>query len=77
MRIRGNAFQIYERYLALAREAARSEDRVAAENLHQHAEHYFRVSNAGRDANPPETPSPVVPSAAKSDIAPPEPGEIG
>jgi len=49
-RIRGNAFQIYERYLALAREAATSDDRIAAENFYQHAEHYFRVNSASREA---------------------------
>lgn len=30
----------------MAREAASSGDRVAAENFYQHAEHYFRVMNA-------------------------------
>jgi hypothetical protein len=52
VRIRGTAHQIFERYIALAREAATVGDRVAAENLYQHAEHYFRVSNASRDENP-------------------------
>ena len=37
---------MFERYVALAREAQTSGDRVAAENLYQHAEHYFRVMNA-------------------------------
>jgi hypothetical protein len=39
----GNAHQKYERYVALAREATRNGDSVEAENLYQHAEHYFRV----------------------------------
>jgi hypothetical protein len=47
-RIQGNAFQIYQRYLTLAQEAARSDDRIAAENHYQHAEHYFRVNNENR-----------------------------
>jgi hypothetical protein len=51
VRIRGNAHQIFERYIALAREAESSGDRVAAENFYQHAEHYFRVNNASREAN--------------------------
>ena len=42
-RIRGSASQIYQRYLTLAQEAARSDDRIAAENYYQHAEHYFRL----------------------------------
>ena len=46
VKIRGNAYQVFERYLALAREAQTSGDRIAAENFFQHAEHYFRVMNA-------------------------------
>jgi len=46
VKIRGNAYQVFERYLALAREAQSSGDRIAAENFYQHAEHYFRVMNA-------------------------------
>src|SRR5437867_8386623 len=46
VKIRGSPRQIVERYVALAREALTSGDRVAAENLYQHAEHYFRVMNA-------------------------------
>ena len=36
----------YERYLALAREAAFKGDTVEIENCYQHAEHYFRVMRA-------------------------------
>lgn len=39
----GNAQRNYERYIALAREAALSGDSVEMENCYQHAEHYFRV----------------------------------
>lgn len=39
----GNAHRNYERYLALARDATLSGDRIEAENFYQHAEHYFRV----------------------------------
>jgi hypothetical protein len=40
----GNSAQRnYERYIALAREAALSGDNVEMENCYQHAEHYFRV----------------------------------
>ncbi len=49
-RIRGNAYQVYERYLALARDAQSSGDRVTAENLFQHAEHYFRIIAAANEA---------------------------
>lgn len=43
VRIRGNAFQVHEKYLGLARDAASSGDRIVAENYYQHAEHYFRI----------------------------------
>ena len=51
VKIRGNPHQIFERYVALAREASTSDDRVAAENLYQHAEHYFRVMNAANEGH--------------------------
>jgi Domain of unknown function (DUF4167) len=46
VRIRGNAYQVLEKYLALARDASAAGDRIAAENFYQHAEHYYRVINA-------------------------------
>ena len=46
VKIRGNAYQVFERYIAMAREASSAGDRVAAENLYQHAEHYFRIMQA-------------------------------
>jgi hypothetical protein len=49
VRIRGNAFQVHEKYLALARDAAGAGDRVAAENYYQHAEHYFRIYSADQE----------------------------
>ncbi len=42
-RVRGNAQQVYEKYLALARDAMTAGDRIATENYFQHAEHYLRV----------------------------------
>jgi hypothetical protein len=39
----GDAKRSYERYVALARAAAASGDLIEAENLYQHAEHYFRL----------------------------------
>lgn len=42
-RIRGNANQVYDKYLALGRDAYSSGDRIAAENFFQHAEHYYRI----------------------------------
>lgn len=63
IKIRGSAYQIFERYLALAREATASGDRIAAENFYQHAEHYFRINNARRDGYQQGTPPrPTTPS---------------
>jgi len=45
-KIRGNAAQIYEKYMQYARDAQSSGDRVKSENLLQHAEHYFRIMAA-------------------------------
>ncbi len=56
IKIRGSAHQIFERYLAPAREATASRDRIAAENFYQHAEHYFRIDNARREGNQQGTP---------------------
>jgi hypothetical protein len=46
LRVRGNAWQVYEKYQGLARDAQSGGDRVAAENYLQHAEHYFRIIEA-------------------------------
>jgi hypothetical protein len=46
VRIRGNAYQVLEKYLAMARDATSAGDRIAAENFYQHAEHYYRIINA-------------------------------
>lgn len=46
VRIRGHALQIFEKYTQLSRDASTSGDRVGAENLQQHGEHYYRVAAA-------------------------------
>ena len=62
VKIRGNAYQVFERYVALAREAQTSGDRVAAENLYQHAEHYFRIMNAAGEGQGQGQPRPTTPA---------------
>src|SRR5947209_6277206 len=62
VKIRGNAYQVFERYIALAREAQTSGDRIAAENLYQHAEHYFRIMNAQGDGQQHGQPRPTTPA---------------
>lgn len=42
-KVRGTPQQIIEKYQVLARDAQLSNDRVAAENFQQHAEHYTRM----------------------------------
>lgn len=51
VRVRGNAYQVLEKYLALARDASAAGDRISAENFLQHAEHYYRLINAHNDGN--------------------------
>ena len=46
VKVRGNAQQVVEKYLTLARDASLAGDRVASESYFQHAEHYFRVMTA-------------------------------
>ena len=64
---------MFERYIALAREAASAGDRIAAENLYQHAEHYFRVMNADGNGqgNQMVPPRPMTP--ADTEMTQPEP----
>ena len=45
VKVRGTASTIYEKYTTLARDAQSSGNRVKAENLRQHAEHYLRIMN--------------------------------
>lgn len=66
-RIRGSAAQILERYLALARDAQSSGDTVAAENLFQHAEHYFRLLNANGANGQNHRPRPAEADDARED----------
>jgi hypothetical protein len=71
VKIRGTPHQIFERYIALAREASTSGDRVAAENLYQHAEHYYRVMNAANEGQQQRAMRPAAPA----DLQPEMPAE--
>jgi hypothetical protein len=53
VRIRGNAHQVYEKYLALARDATAGGDRVLAESYYQFAEHYYRIIHESTDPDSP------------------------
>lgn len=50
-KVRGNAQQVVEKYLQLARDASLSGDSIKAENYFQHAEHYYRVHAAANSGN--------------------------
>jgi hypothetical protein len=76
VKIRGNAYQVFERYVALAREAATSGDRIAAENLYQHAEHYFRIMNVTGEANQHGPPRPITPADVETGDTEAEPQEV-
>jgi len=47
-KVRGTPQQIIEKYTQLARDAQLGNDRVAAENFQQHAEHYARMLGAAQ-----------------------------
>lgn len=44
-KIRGTANQIFEKYMALARDATSSGDRISAEYFYQYADHYYRITH--------------------------------
>ena len=68
VKIRGTPHQIFERYITLAREASTSGDRVAAENLYQHAEHYFRVMNAANEGQQHRAMRPAAPADLQTEV---------
>lgn len=49
VKVRGTPQQVQEKYLALARDAQSSGDRVQAEAYFQHAEHYLRIMSGDDD----------------------------
>lgn len=46
VKLRGNAQQLHEKYLALAHDAASAGERISAEAYSQFADHYFRLHQA-------------------------------
>ncbi|MEC8289078.1 MAG: DUF4167 domain-containing protein [Pseudomonadota bacterium] len=49
VKVRGNAQQVVEKYLTLARDASSAGDRINAESYYQFAEHYYRVMTAANE----------------------------
>jgi hypothetical protein len=68
IKIRGTPHQIFERYAGLAREAFTGGDRVAAENLYQHAEHYLRVMNATNEGHQQRATRPIAPADPQTEM---------
>lgn len=62
VKVRGTAMQVYEKYQTLAREAQRTGNRVVAENLMQHAEHYYRINAANGGARRDNNERPITPN---------------
>ena len=77
VRIRGNAYQVYEKYLALARDATASGDRVMAENYLQHAEHYHRIILSMTDPHHHTHPSQPQPSEMRDGPVREAPRDVG
>lgn len=77
VKVRGTAMQVYEKYQTLAREAQRVGNRVAAENLMQHAEHYYRINAANGGARHGNNERPITPdrTSGPDDRRIPEPAE--
>ena len=46
VKLRGNAQQLHEKYMALAHDAASAGERISAEAYTQFADHYFRIHQA-------------------------------
>jgi uncharacterized protein DUF4167 len=76
VKIRGTPHQIFERYIALAREVSMSGDRVAAENLYQHAEHYLRVMNAANEDDHHRATRPIAPAYLQIKVSEEEGSEM-
>ncbi len=76
-RVRGNAFQVHEKYLALAKDAVSSGDRVLAENYLQHAEHYYRIIEAINEATANEQRARQAAYAPQGGEQPGQPGQQG
>lgn len=76
VKLRGSASQIFEKYLALARDANSSGDRIKAENFQQHAEHYYRIVNNANNSNGSAQQRPYPPQVGESSNLPGEDAEV-
>lgn len=77
VRIRGTAYQICEKYLALAKDAASGGDSIVAESYLQHAEHYQRIINSWQAENPQPQPDARQAYGAPQDGQPDSEDDLG
>lgn len=75
VKVRGTAQQVQEKYLALARDAFSSGDRIAAEGYFQFAEHYHRIHRAEHGGGHNDRRPHRVPPPPQSDLAAVKPAE--
>ena len=69
IRIRGNASQVHEKYMSLARDAMNAGERILAENFYQHAEHYYRVVASMNETSQQPSDQPNNGQAASADAS--------
>lgn len=75
VRLRGNALQLYEKYVSLGNEAASAGERITAEAHYQHADHYFRVhqgtlSGVADQRRMPPHATPATPARSATPVVP-------
>jgi hypothetical protein len=73
VKLRGNAQQLHEKYMALAHDAATSGERISAEAHTQFADHYFRLHQAAVGVAETKRQQEQANAAADDDGAPGEP----
>ena len=74
VKLRGNAQQLCEKYMALAHDAASAGERISAEAYTQFADHYFRLHQAAVGVGETKRQQDQVAAASSNEV---EPGGVG
>ena len=74
VKLRGNAQQLCEKYMALAHDAASAGERISAEAYTQFADHYFRLHQAAVGVGETKRQQDKVAAASSAEV---EPGDAG
>ena len=72
VKLRGNAQQLHEKYMALAHDAASAGERISAEAYTQFADHYFRLHQAAVGVAETKRQQDLAAAAATADASPGE-----